>query len=124
MNMKFKNEVICMLLRVCLIACSSPVEISNYYFDSQTGSDTNAGISPDKLLKSLSSIKELELKPGDSILLKSGGIFPEKLYFSGKRSGEKSVVISKYGGEARPHIKGDAREMQMVHVGFGNYKLS
>ena len=96
-------------------------ETNNYYFDSQTGDDSNTGISPDMPLRSLSKIKDLAIKPGDSILLKSGAVFTEKLFFTAKGSPDKPVVLGKYGGETRPHIKGDATELEMVHVFNSEY---
>jgi len=94
---------------------------TNYYFDSQTGNDANAGISPDVPFRSLSKIKDLAINPGDSILLKSGAIFTEKLSISAKGSQGKPVVIGKYGGEARPYIKGDATQLEMVHLFNSEY---
>lgn len=89
---------------------------TNYYFDSENGCDTNSGISPDSPLKSLAMLDSLKVCPGDSILLKSGCVFTEKLWFSGKGERDKPIVIGKYGGKDYPHIKGDASELQMVHI--------
>jgi hypothetical protein len=89
---------------------------ANYYFDSVQGKDCNMGNNPEHALRSLSKIKGLRFFPGDSILLKSGCIFKEKLFFSGKGSEANPIVIGKYGGKAFPHLKGNASEMEMVHI--------
>lgn len=100
-------------LSLLLLACSSG---TSWYFDAENGNDTNSGHSPKAPLRSLSKIAELEFGPGDKILLKSGSTFTEKLFFSGKGSEDKPVIIGKYGGEAYPHIKGDASELEMLHI--------
>ncbi|VBB44783.1 conserved hypothetical protein [uncultured Paludibacter sp.] len=88
----------------------------NYYFDSQKGNDKNVGISPKKPFCSLKKIATLNVGAGDSILLKSGMVFYEKLYFSGKGTQKHPIVIGKYGGEKMPHIKGNGTEREMIHI--------
>ena len=101
---------------VDLLACTQPKETTNYYFDSQAGNDLNTGILPSDALKSLSKIKDLTLKPGDSILLKSGAVFTDDLYLSCKGFEELPIVLGKYGSEKKPYIKGDASLKQAVHI--------
>lgn len=103
------------LLAVVFALCSCADKGTNYYFD-PAGNDSNAGTSAKAPLRSLSAISRLNIVPGDSILLKSGAVFTEKLYFSGKGSAEKPVVIGKYGGKEYPHLAGDASELQMLHI--------
>lgn len=112
--MKIVLRILFVLTAMFFAACTNHNQ--NYYFDAENGNDANPGTSPAKAFKSLSKIQSLTVKGGDSILLKSGCIFPEKLAFSGKGETGKPVVFGKYGGNTRPHIKGDASEMQMVHI--------
>lgn len=88
----------------------------NYYFDPLKGKDNNTGISPNKAFKNINILKRLHVQPGDSILLKSGEVFNSPLFFSGKGTISKPIVIGKYGGKARPYFKGDASELEMVHI--------
>jgi hypothetical protein len=102
---------------VTIFACSSnKVETRNYYFDPNLGRDSNAGTSPGKAFMSLRKIGDLHLKPGDSILLKSGALFTEQLYISCMGDSVKPIVISKYGGDSKPYIKGDGSQMEAVFV--------
>lgn len=112
--MKHLNKLLIILL--CLMACKSPKRTTNYYFNSEAGMDSNIGTSPEQAFKSLYKLNDLELKPGDSILLKSGLVFNEPLYFSAKGAEGQPIVISKYGGDKKPHLKGDATYLQMVHI--------
>jgi len=114
--MKNSLKHISLLLIVLFAACSHQRNTANYYFDPVDGKDTHSGTTPSQAFKSLSKIKELSLKPGDSILLKSGTTFTDELYISCKGAPERPVVLGKYGGDARPHIKGDASQIQAVHV--------
>lgn len=88
----------------------------NYYFDAQNGNDCNKGTSPSAPFKSLSVIASLKVGAGDSILLKSGSVFTEKLFFTGRGAPGNPVVIGKYGGGVLPHVKGDATFLEMVHL--------
>ena len=115
--MKTKSLFI-LFLSFCMVcySCKQKDTGTNYYFDAINGNDTNAGTNPEMPFKTLGRLNDLIVKPGDSILLKSGCIFTEKLYFSGKGKSGKSIVISKYGGDVMPHIKGDATNLEMVHI--------
>lgn len=111
------------LIALALLSCNNQPHQSgtNYYFDADNGNDENDGTSPDKPFRSLAKLASLEVKGGDSILLKSGSIFTEPLYFEGKGAEGKPIVIGKYGGESKPHLKGDASELQMVHIYNSEY---
>jgi hypothetical protein len=104
------------VLLVLLTLCNKPNKSTNYYFDSINGDNTNVGTSPQNPFKNLSKLLELTVKAGDSILLKSGCEFNEKLYFSGKGENGKPIVIGKFGGEVKPHIKGNATQNETVHI--------
>ena len=111
--MKFLKVI---FLVVLLTSCVQLQERNNFYFDAEKGSDTNSGRSPGKAFKSLSKLQELPIGPGDSILLKSGSVFTEKLYFSGKGTPEHPIVIGKYGSPGRPFLKGDSGQTEAVHI--------
>jgi Right handed beta helix region len=93
----------------------------NYYFDPVNGNDANEGRSPATAFKSLNKIKALHLVPGDSILLKAGALFTQPLYLSCKGSGDRPIVVGKYGGKEKPRLEGDGSRMQMVHVFNSEY---
>lgn len=111
--MRFPVHILWFLL---LFSCGPAPEHTNYYFDAENGSDANSGTSPKKAFKSLGKIQELKIRPGDSILLKSGCVFGEKLFFSGKGTPEQPVVIGKYGGAKRPWVKGSPMQKEAVQI--------
>jgi hypothetical protein len=115
-----KIEIFCLAL--ITVACTQDkVTTVNYYFDPDNGTETGKGTSPDKAFISLSKINDLDLQPGDSVLLKSGALFTETLYISCKGDSANPVVVGKYGGEAKPYIKGDGSQLQAVHVFNSEY---
>lgn len=95
---------------------SGTIYAKKYYFDANSGNDKNKGTSSAKPFKSLQKVLSLKIKAGDSILLKSGAVFTDKLYFSGKGTDNKPIVITKYGGSKLPHIKGDGTNTAMMHI--------
>ena len=114
--MKHQTFLSILSLALLLISCGGQQKSVNYYFDAENGDDGNDGLSQNTPFKSLGRIADLNICPGDSILLKSGCVFTEPLYFSGSGSEQSQIVIGKYGGEALPHLKGDATELQMLHL--------
>ena len=53
----------------------------NYYFDAANGNDNNTGTSAAKPFKTFKKLSHLQVNAGDSILLKSGVIFADSLFF-------------------------------------------
>jgi alpha-N-arabinofuranosidase len=90
---------------------------ATYYFDPVAGNDSlHTGTTPGDPFKSLSMIGTIGLKPGDSLLLRSGATFPDRLYLSCKGNPGMPVVVGKYGGEAKPHVKVDGKFNDGVHL--------
>src|SRR4030095_13550738 len=118
--MKKRQLLFCLTIFYGLIlSCANKRAGVNYYFDPINGNDKNSGTEPGKAFKSLAVIKSLKLDPGDSVLLKSGAVFTDHLFISCKGAPGKPIVLGKYGGEARPYIKGEIKDtalLQAVHV--------
>lgn len=95
-----------MLLLIMSLTFSSPMIATDYYFSSKSGSDTNNGKSEQTPLKSLSKANELNMKPGDKLLLKRGDIFFDHIELSGIKGVKNSpIIISAYGeGSTLPII--------------------
>ena len=113
-----------MLVPLIAISCTHNTHknsTTNYYFDAVKGSDKNTGTNPDEPLKSLSFIRHLALKPGDSVLLKSGETFNDTLFISCRGDSARPIVLGKYGGGTLPYIKGNGLQPQAVHVYNSEY---
>lgn len=114
--MNHKNQIIWLVFFLNLGILSNGLFATNYYFDPASGNDQNDGMSMSQPFRSFQKLINLCVKQGDSILLKSGAVFTEKLYFSGKGSTLQPIVIGRYGGTVKPYLKGDASDLQMIHI--------
>lgn len=115
--MKVSTRILILYLVIVISSCArDKIVTHNYYFDPLSGSDSASGTSSNSAFRSLTRISHLKLLPGDSILLRSGAVFHEFMYISCKGDSGKPIVIGKYGGWERPHIKGDATQLQAVHI--------
>lgn len=76
-----------------------------YYVDSKGGADTNSGTSEDQAFKTLGKVNEIQLEPGDSILLKRGSIFDDQqLAPKGRGTAEEHILLGAYGEGNMPVI--------------------
>jgi hypothetical protein len=103
--MKTITRFISFLVFIAATACTSPDTITGYYFDPVNGDDANDGTSAKTAFRTFAKLRELNVKGGGYILLKSGAVFSEPFFFSGKGNDDAFIFIDKYGGEEKPHIK-------------------
>ncbi|MEX2233784.1 MAG: right-handed parallel beta-helix repeat-containing protein [Cyclobacteriaceae bacterium] len=91
-----------------LSACGEPG-----YYVSVNGSDDNPG-TRNRPFKTLSKVNNLELKPGDAILLKGGETFEGTLRVSLTGTPEDSVMVASYG-DGKAIIDGKNKEAIIIH---------
>ena len=72
------------------------------YYVSSTGQDSNSGVSVKDAWKTLDKVNQAALKPGDRLLFESGGFWNGQLKPQGSGDAGQPIVISSYGGVARP----------------------
>lgn len=81
------------------------VKGTTYYVSTLDGSDNNDGLSESKAFYSLQKINEIELNPGDKVLLESGSVFTNGfLHIKGSGLEEAPIEINKYGEGSNPII--------------------
>lgn len=89
-----------LVVTINFIGCSTvdeKVTGTTYYFDAKNGDNNNLGTSNEHPFKSLSKIKDLSLKAGDSILLKANHTFTHPLELIGISGyDDKKIVVSTY----------------------------
>ncbi len=86
-----------------------PTLASEYFFDSQIGSDDNLGNSPDSPFRTLEKLAGLELEPGDVVRLKRGCEFRGRLSFQGNGVEGRPIRLTAYGDGPKPEILGSIR---------------
>lgn len=97
----------CMVFSFLYIQSLSAV---SYYVDNESGKDSNNGKSINQAWKTLTKVNKIQFHPGDSILLKSGGVWVGKLHPKGSGSEMKPIVIDKYGVGEKPLIDGNGMQ--------------
>lgn len=98
MDLLYRIIAFYIMIVVSLTGFSGHGKNTTYYFDSVNGSDTNTGLSESKPLKSVALMNSLMLKSGDTVLIKSGSVYREKL------TCQKGVRYSSYGEGEKPLI--------------------
>jgi hypothetical protein len=95
MNRYFKGIILLFFVVLCSFQQTKP---TNYYFHPTLGNDANMGTSISAPFKSLSKIKTLNLKPGDSLLLAINQTFTDGLELKEINGTKKQpIIVSVYG---------------------------
>ncbi|HZR36887.1 MAG TPA: right-handed parallel beta-helix repeat-containing protein [Nevskia sp.] len=81
---------------------------ATYYVDAAAGSDGAAGTSPTAAWQTLAKVNATTFSPGDSILLHTGQRWAGQLHPLGSGAAAAPIVVSSYGGGARPIIDGSS----------------
>lgn len=89
-------------LRKSILDSSTQISVSgkNYYV-SNSGDDSNDGLSPESAWATVKRVTEASLSPGDAVFFERGGIFREHILYC-----QKGVSYSAYGEGAKPVITG------------------
>lgn len=77
---------------------------TTYYVDNTNGDDSNSGLSEGDAWKSLFKLENYSFQPGDSILLKRGEVWHERLLFSSSGSPGSPIYFGTYGTGSKPQI--------------------
>ena len=81
---------------------------STFYYISSQGDDLNDGLSPDRAIKSLKRLAELDLKDNDCVLFRRGDLW------RGQIKAKKGVTYSAYGKGEKPRIYGSPYDAAKV----------
>jgi hypothetical protein len=98
--MKTKKIFIAILLMTAVHVHSQ----SKTYFISPDGNDASTGLSIKTAWKTLEKVNSVIFQPGDKILFQSGAEWKGQLKPQGSGAAGQPVLLSSYGGEARPVI--------------------
>lgn len=93
----------------------------NYYLDAQNGNDANNGLSEKQAWKSIGKIKDVHLKPGDSLLLRRGSVFTGIMEICAQGQAERRIVIDAYGQGKKPCITAPDSSLYAICVRNSDY---
>ena len=99
-----------------MLAATTAAAQHRTYFVSADGSDSASGLSVAEAWKTLDKVNSMTFQPGDRILLKSGDTWHGQLFLKGSGSEGSPIILSSYGGDARPVINIGAAEGAGVRI--------
>ena len=106
MNIHKFNCSLRVLIFFSVILLVSSLLGSTYYIDSNNGSDTNDGLSPETAWKTIKKINSTSFVPGDKILFQKGDIWREQLTVSSSGDNGNPIIFGSYGSGDLPIIHG------------------
>jgi len=77
-----------------------------YYVDATSGNDSSNGLSPATAWQTLANVKSSIFYPGDTILLKAGSVWNERLSLHGSGTESNPIILDMYGTGNKPIING------------------
>ncbi len=89
-----------------LLLAAPMAPATDYYLDSETGSDDAAGTSPQEAWASLERLAQVTLEPGDRALLRRGSTFRGRLEPTGSGTEEAPITVGAWGEGNKPEILG------------------
>lgn len=93
-----------------------PTWATNYYVDSQQGSDHNNGKSILSPWKSMEKVNKQVFKPGDSLFFACNGVWFDHLKPQGSGNKKQPIVLSSYGSGNKPLLIGKGTVQDAVIV--------
>lgn len=106
------------LLGMFLVAPNS-LRATTYYVNSQTGNDSNSGVSSARPWKSLEKVNGTRFSAGDRVLLHSGSRWQGQLVLHSSGTQGHPIVVDRYGAGPLPRIDGSGKienTLQLVNV--------
>lgn len=95
------------VLAVRMVTGAQRADAAVYYFDNVFGDDVAAGYSEKTPRRSLDRLWDVDLRPGDSVMLRAGTVWSEQLYIEASGTAERPIKIGTYGDGAPARITGD-----------------
>jgi hypothetical protein len=115
------TRIVQKLVRAAVVAFLATMIVSRlsateYYVDSENGSDQAAGTSPEAAWRTLAPVNDAVLRPGDKLLFKAGSRFAGQLKPVGRGTKDAPILIGMYGTGAKPRIDGEGAFEATVYI--------
>lgn len=99
------------LLAIGCFSCTLIVSGKGYFVDSQTGHDTNSGISAVAPWRTLEAARKASLKAGDTLFFACGSTFTGGLEITASGTAEQPIVLTFYGQGSAPKFSNPDRSV-------------
>lgn len=100
MKLAKKYFLVFLFFHICLIGGAT-----NYYV-SNSGNDSNTGLTPDKAWQTLTKVNSVSFKAGDQILFEKGSTFYGTLTIKSSGTAGSPIIYGSYGAGVKPAITG------------------
>lgn len=110
-----------LVLLAVAFGVSAVAGATSYYVDATNGNDTRSGTSPSLAWRTLNRVSSATLNPGDSVFLKRGEVWRERLWITRSGTAASPIVFGAYGTGANPVINGANIVTGWTSVGGGRY---
>jgi len=101
-----RTATIVLSMAFLIMAMTVRGKASTYYLDATSGNDANNGLSPQTAWRTLARINVSRFNPGDSVLLKRGEMWRERLDVPSSGAPGNPITFSAYGVGNNPIING------------------
>lgn len=108
LSMKFTRKIMARTWLLGLSLVARTLFGADYHVD-PLGDDARDGLTESTAWRTLGKVNRTTFRPGDRILLKSGGEWRGQLAPRGSGSREAPITLDRYGGDARPVIHGEGQ---------------
>ncbi len=102
-------------IALIIVLVSASINATNYYL-SNSGNDSNSGITPSSPWKSLSKLNSIVLKPGDNVCFKKGDSWNSNWTISNSGTENNPIYIKSYGEGLKPVLDGASTLQYLIQL--------
>jgi hypothetical protein len=103
---------------------SREVPAGNVYYVSNSGDDSNNGLTPETAWRTIEHVNAQTFQPGDSILFRRGDVWRESLYVTSSGTPAAWITYGAYGTGDKPRILGSEQAVGWTQVGPNIWRSS
>ena len=124
MSCFFQIKILTRLFTFFILFISPYFVFCNTYYISNSGDNSNNGLSSQFPFKSIEKLNSQSFSAGDSILFKSGDVFNGMFWLKGSGNSQNPIVVDSYGGNVKPVIDGDGYQACILVYNDDNIQIN
>lgn len=118
---RFYNFLLKLSLLSLFIGFNTWAGFSAIYYVSNTGNDSNTGLSAESAWKTLAKVNQMGQNPGDQVLFERGGVYTGLLNVGQSGTAGSPITFGAYGSGENPKLSGFATLSSWTSAGNGIY---
>ena len=124
MSCFFQIKILKRLFTFFILLVSPYFVFCNTYYISNSGDNSNNGLSSQFPFKSIEKLNSQSFSAGDSILFKSVDVFNGMFWLKGSGNSQNPIVVDSYGGNVKPVIDGDGYQACILVYNDDNIQIN